>query len=121
MRHLTGHCAAEWAKYGIRANVVAPGPTATEGNRWPTREGRMEARRLTTIGVPSAVQDIVATVSFPSSDQARMITGQVIDVDGGFVCWPVGTREQDAAFASGLIARHAMRRRTQKCLKVASG
>lgn len=93
MHHLTRHYAVEWARHGIRANVVAPGPTATEDNRWSTEEGRREARRLTALGVPSEVEDVVAAVRFLTSDAARMITGQVVNVDGGFMGWPIGARE----------------------------
>ena len=89
MHHLTRHHAVEWAKYGIRANVIAPGPTAVDGNRWSTDEGREQVRTMAALGVPAEARDVVATTRFLVSDDARMITGQVLNVDGGFVGWPL--------------------------------
>ena len=89
MHHLTRHHAVEWARYGIRANVIAPGPTAVDGNRWSTAEGREQVRSMAALGVPAEARDVVALTRFLASDDARMITGQVLNVDGGFVGWPL--------------------------------
>lgn len=89
MHHLTRHQAVEWARYGIRANVIAPGPTAVDDNRWSTDEGREQVRSMAALGVPAEARDVVALTRFLASDDARMITGQVLNVDGGFVGWPL--------------------------------
>lgn len=82
---LTRNMAAEYGGEGIRVNAVAPGIIATPGT-----EGRLETPRfratilgtmpLNKVGLPA---DVAAAVAFLASDDARMITGQVIAVDGG--------------------------------------
>lgn len=70
---------------GITVNAVAPGITDTEPNAWIHTGPEMEARAasasaLNRIGQPSDIADIVA---FLASDDARWITGDLIDATGG--------------------------------------
>ena len=76
-----------WAKYGIRANVVSPGPVQT--NILPDFEatiGReaLEAARQ-SVGRHATVDDIVPVIEFLASERARWINGQDIQVDGGYI------------------------------------
>jgi NAD(P)-dependent dehydrogenase (short-subunit alcohol dehydrogenase family) len=82
---LTRAMAASYAADGIRVNAIAPGGTATDrilagftrrGLPIPTAEG---------VGIPSlcAPEDIANVAVFLASDESRMITGQVVSVDGG--------------------------------------
>ncbi len=75
--------ALEGARYGITANVVAPGIIGTEafkaGN--PKMNDRMILR--TALRSPGEPDDIANTIVFLSSPEARYITGQVITVAGG--------------------------------------
>ena len=69
---------------GITVNTVAPGITDTERNAWIHTSPEMEARTasastLNRIGQPSDIADIVA---FLASDDARWITGDLIDATG---------------------------------------
>lgn len=75
---------------GITVNTVAPGVTDTDANAWIHSSPEMEARTATAsalnrIGQPSDIADIVA---FLASDDARWITGDVIDATGGTFLGP---------------------------------
>jgi 2,3-dihydro-2,3-dihydroxybenzoate dehydrogenase len=83
----------EVARYGVRCNVVAPGSTDTDMLRalWTddsgpakTLEGDAGAFR---VGIPlgriATPEDVAGTVLFLLSSQARHITLQAIQVDGG--------------------------------------
>jgi len=75
--------ALEGARFGITANVVAPGIIATEafklGN--PKMNDRMVLRTATR--APGEPEDVASTIVFLVSPEARYITGQVISVAGG--------------------------------------
>jgi NAD(P)-dependent dehydrogenase (short-subunit alcohol dehydrogenase family) len=82
---LTRAMAASYAGYGIRVNAIAPGGTATEriaasfarrGQRIPTADGPA----IPPLGQP---EDVANVAVFLASDESRMITGQVLSVDGG--------------------------------------
>jgi NAD(P)-dependent dehydrogenase (short-subunit alcohol dehydrogenase family) len=73
--------ATEWAEYGIRCNAVAPGGVRTKA----MENLDFSADLLSPVPLKqlSNPQDIANTVLFLCSDQARMITGQTIVIDGG--------------------------------------
>jgi NAD(P)-dependent dehydrogenase (short-subunit alcohol dehydrogenase family) len=82
---LTRAMAASYAASGIRVNAIAPGGTATE------RILAGIARRGGTVQMPAGPAipalgqpvDIANMAVFLASDESRMITGQVLSVDGG--------------------------------------
>jgi NAD(P)-dependent dehydrogenase (short-subunit alcohol dehydrogenase family) len=92
---LTRVLAAEGARKGIRVNALCPGPvTETKMSQDLTREfsayfqsGADEAlnRMIERIlqGRPQTTEEIAFAALFLVSDQARAITGQTLNVDGG--------------------------------------
>jgi 3-oxoacyl-[acyl-carrier protein] reductase len=75
--------ALEGARYGITANVIAPGIINTEAFKAgsPKMNDRMVLRTaLRTAGAP---EDIAHAICFLVSPEARYITGQVLTVAGG--------------------------------------
>ena len=77
---LTRSIALEVAKYGITVNCVSPGPTQTG---WIDEDFEKVVIPLIPMGKLIQPEDIAETVVFLASEQARMITGQVIKVSGG--------------------------------------
>ncbi len=77
--------AREVANRGITVNAVAPGYIATDINVGLPAE--LKARVLDAIpaGRFGTPEDVAEVVVFLASDASRYITGQVLNVDGGFV------------------------------------
>ena len=87
---LTKEMALELASHNIRVNAVAPGLIETDINRADIaqdafREGRLARIPLRLIGAP---EDVVGAVVFlASNDEARLMTGASVFVDGGQTIW----------------------------------
>lgn len=89
VHHLTRSMAAEWAKYGVRINAVAPTyietpmVRAVEANR-----DRIPAWLADTpMGRLGTPEEVASTVLFLASDASSLMTGAIVNVDGGFTCW----------------------------------
>jgi NAD(P)-dependent dehydrogenase (short-subunit alcohol dehydrogenase family) len=82
---LTQQLAHELGAMNIRVNAIAPGPIDTEATR--TTVGDMvkpivEQLAIKRLGTPD---DLVGMCLFLLSDEARWMTGQIVNVDGGQV------------------------------------
>ncbi len=81
-------CALEWAEYGINVNGVAPtvvntymGEKAWQGKVKSDMIEKIPAHRF------AETDEIAAAVLFLSCDEANMITGEDLVVDGGFTIY----------------------------------
>lgn len=81
---LTRTCAVEWGPYGIRANAIAPGSIGgTEGlRRFSTAVRGGDDRPTNPLGLLGHGSDIAYLALFLCTPMARLISGQVIAVDG---------------------------------------
>lgn len=92
---LTRSAAAYYAKDGIRINATAPGLVATPmSQRAQSDQEIIEVARrrqpFTSDGLLTP-DDLVGTALYLLSDDSRMVTGQVIDVDGGWSITDAGS------------------------------
>ena len=81
---LTRMLAAEWARYGIRVNAIAPGYIETDINRsyLQSNEGKAMLRAIPQRRFGKA-DDLAGVVLLLASDASAYITGVLIPVDGG--------------------------------------
>lgn len=81
---LTQQLSRELGGMNIRINAIAPGPIDTEANRTTTPQEMVadivKNIPLSRMGQPD---DLVGMCLFLLSDEARWITGQIFNVDGG--------------------------------------
>jgi NAD(P)-dependent dehydrogenase (short-subunit alcohol dehydrogenase family) len=93
--------AKELGRYGITVNAVCPGYVYTPGwkelaqsmkeqyssmaNLTPEQIFEQRVKPLTALGRPQTAEDIASLVAYLASDEAKNITGQAINVDGGAV------------------------------------
>lgn len=92
---LTKSLAVDHAGEGIRANVIAPGPTATAMLKGVMDDAQLQAfGHSLPIGRLGAPSELAAAALFLASDDASFVTGAVLAVDGGQTA-QVGTTPKD--------------------------
>jgi 3-oxoacyl-[acyl-carrier protein] reductase len=81
----TFYLARQYARYGITVNAVAPGTVATDMTmHWP-EEVKRELVGSNPLGRMGKPEEVAAAVVFLASDAASFITGEVVDVNGGYL------------------------------------
>jgi NAD(P)-dependent dehydrogenase (short-subunit alcohol dehydrogenase family) len=82
---LTRAIAAQYGRDGVRANVLAPGVVMTERVRKMFEsDGDLQAAQERQFLGLSEPEHIAAAAAYLASDDAAMMTGQILPVDGGF-------------------------------------
>jgi NAD(P)-dependent dehydrogenase (short-subunit alcohol dehydrogenase family) len=81
---LTRTLAHDLGRRGVRVNAVSPGLTKTDATRdiWGDDDGQAAGRNL-LLGRLTEAEDVAAAVAFLLSEEARSITGVLLDVDAG--------------------------------------
>ncbi len=75
--------AKEVASRGITANAIAPGFIDTGLTQQLEENQRQELQKRIPLGYLGTPRDVAEAVAFLASEEARYITGQVLNVDGG--------------------------------------
>jgi len=86
--NMTKSLAAEWGRYGIRLNSVAPGPIYTEGafsRLDPSGEFTESGKKRLPIARLGETEELSNLVCFLTSEHMNWMTGQIINLDGGEV------------------------------------
>ena len=90
---MTKSLAAEWGKYGIRLNAIAPGPFPTEG-AWsrlmPTKEIEVLFNKRIPLQRTGKHEELANLASYLLSDMAAYMTGDLVHIDGGESVWNAG-------------------------------
>lgn len=81
---LTKSLAKEYALSGIQVNCIAPGVIDTEMNGIFDREEILSIIDLIPAGRMGRPEEVAELIFFLASDKADYITGQVIEIGGGF-------------------------------------
>jgi NAD(P)-dependent dehydrogenase (short-subunit alcohol dehydrogenase family) len=92
LQHLARCIASDYAKQGLRANVIAPGVIDTpltrkyaSGMPGGEAEGLKALAAMHPIGRTAQPEEIAHAAAFLASDKASFITGTVLPIDGGLV------------------------------------
>jgi NAD(P)-dependent dehydrogenase (short-subunit alcohol dehydrogenase family) len=81
---MTRAMALELAPYRIRVNAIAPGLTDTAQPRYGSSEAEIaETARAIPLGRMAQPEDIARAAVFLASENAGLVTGQTVHVNGG--------------------------------------
>lgn len=90
--HMTRCLAREWGKFNIRVNCIQPGSIPTEINyeKYTAHpELDVEISGKIALGKRGDSKNIADAAMFLASDHASYITGDVMNVDGGFLLYSI--------------------------------
>jgi len=82
---MTKALAKELGPSGIRVNAIAPGVIATDMNFMLSEEAIAELTEETPLMKIGSPEDVANAALFLASDKAGFITGEVMNISGGFV------------------------------------
>ena len=79
--------AVDWSKFGVRVNVVGPGPVATPMSQASIDDPAKGAwlRERIPLGRPALAEEIAAVCAFLTSDDSSYMSGAYVPVDGGWL------------------------------------
>lgn len=85
LNHVTQFAATDYARHGIRVNAILPGTTATPMLHAAFTDAQIAEMLATQQAIPRLLQaeDHAEAILFLASEQARLITGVLLPVDGG--------------------------------------
>ena len=80
--------ALEWAPYNINVNAIAPGYVATELNTKliEDKQAYDEITARIPMGRWADAEEMIGAVIFLASDASSYMTGQLVNIDGGYLC-----------------------------------
>jgi len=84
LNSFTKALAKEYARSNIRVNAVAPGVINTEMNAWLSKDEMDQLTDEIPMGRLGKGEEVAKVVAFLASDEASYVTGQIINVDGGY-------------------------------------
>jgi NAD(P)-dependent dehydrogenase (short-subunit alcohol dehydrogenase family) len=87
VHHLTKSLAAEWAKFDIRVNAVAPGYVRTEMAPVDSPEFQRYWIQDAPLNRCASPEEIAPSVVFLASEAASFITGSILVADGGYTAF----------------------------------
>lgn len=82
---LTRSLARQLAPYQIRVNAIAPHAIVTEmSNQW-SDEKRRQVVGAIPLGRMGTVEEVASAALFLASDEASFITGETLNINGGYL------------------------------------
>jgi NAD(P)-dependent dehydrogenase (short-subunit alcohol dehydrogenase family) len=90
---LTKSQALELAQHNIQVNAICPGFVVTSLGKsmWENPKFKEWAQKRLPAGRLATPEDMIGTAIFLASDASNYVTGQLVYVDGGYMCgepWP---------------------------------
>jgi NAD(P)-dependent dehydrogenase (short-subunit alcohol dehydrogenase family) len=84
---MTKAMAAEWAEFNVTVNAISPNVVKTRMTADRLSDSAEEQKSISRIPLGRLLtpQDLVGGVIFLASDAAAMVTGHVLNIDGGYM------------------------------------
>jgi NAD(P)-dependent dehydrogenase (short-subunit alcohol dehydrogenase family) len=90
LHQMTKVMAIEWAPLGIRVNCLAPGYIHSDITEGLSQRGLLDLgalRRRIPQGELGRAEDIASAAVYLCSEEARYLTGSIVNVDGGWLAY----------------------------------